>query len=587
MTILLPGSRPLSLRTELLRTARTSKETEPPSFRFTTPSMPESLRSLRPLSEESSSTTKQTEALTQAQIAKARLSPVDFAEVASRGWYKRARHLTLLNEKLLACAERKIKRLMVFMPPRHSKSATISWFTPPWWLGKFPEDNVIVTSYGQELADEWGRLARDTMEEYGGPVFGLTVSDDTSARKRWVVEGHRGGFRAAGIGSGITGRGADLLIIDDPVKNETEAFSATIHQRNIEWWASTASTRLEPNGVVILMMTRWHPNDLAGFLLGEDEPWEVLSLPALASGDDELGRAEGEALWPARYDEGALEVIRQRNQRILGGYYWNAMYQQKPELPEGLLFFDKQTCEYGRDHTEEPRERKETAPMPGATADGYVLVWERAVTGERYYIGADTADGNGETLGTWSEVGGPDRNCAAVYRARDDVQVAEIYGRQEEHAYARLLDQWGRYYNQAYLAVERNRRSVLIALRQLEYPNLYYTEKASDMHVAQVVNLPRAIEWGWNTDVKTRPILLAEFREAVSTGAIKPRSRALWDEALSFMHGDPPAAAPGQHDDRIFAHAIAWQAKKRLGRSTALQRNGGLQHMGTRITLGG
>src|SRR5207344_222631 len=105
----------------------------------------------------------------------------------------------------------------------------------------------------------------------------------------------------------------------DPVKNETEAFSSTIHQRNIEWWASTASTRLEPNAVVILMMTRWHPNDLAGFLLGEDEPWEILSLPALAEEDDELGRSRGDALWPERYDEAALEVIKQRNQRILGG----------------------------------------------------------------------------------------------------------------------------------------------------------------------------------------------------------------------------------------------------------------------------
>lgn len=535
----------------------------------------------------SSAQTQQTESLTPAEIEKARLSPVDFAEVASRGWYKRAPHLELLNQKLLDCAARKIKRLMVFMPPRHSKSATISWFTPPWWLGHFPEDNVIVASYGQELADEWGRLARDTLEEYGKQVFDITVSDDTSARKRWVVEGHRGGFRAAGIGSGITGRGANLLIIDDAVKDQTEAFSATIHQRNIEWWGSTASTRLEPDAVVILMMTRWHPNDLAGFLLGEEEHWEVLSLPAVASEDDELGRAPGEALWPARYNLEALDAIRKRNERILGGYYWQAMYQQNPQLPEGLLFFDKATAEYGRDHAEEPRERKQTEPMPGATADGYVLVWERALNGERYYIGADTADGKGETLGTWSEVGGPDRNCAAVYRARDDVQVAEIYGRQEEHAYARLLDQWGRYYNNAYLAVERNRRSVLIALREKEYPNLYFTEKASDMHVANVVNLPRAIEWGWNTDVKTRPILLAEFREAISTGAIKPKSKALWEECLAFMMGDPPAAAPGQHDDRIFAHAIAWQARKRFSRARAQQRNGGLEHISTRMTLGG
>lgn len=489
--------------------------------------------------------------LTADQITKALQSPVDFAEVTSGGWYKRAAHLDVLNEYLLRCYRREIRRLMVLMPPRHSKSETCSHFLPDWWLVKEPDDNVILASFGQDWADHWGRQARDTLEEYG-PAFGVRVRDDSAAANRWQIEGRRGGMKVAGVGGSITGRGANVFLIDDPVKNAEEAWSSRIQERNAEWWRGTARTRLEPNGVVIVVMTRWHQNDLAGVLLSDTtEPWTVLEMPAL----DERGKA----LWPERYPVQDLRNI----QATVGEYYWQAEYQQKPQLPEGFLYFDKQAIDYGKaNHAEEPRERIETRAIATSPADGYVLVWERPRTGERYYMGADTADGKGEALGTWSASGGPDRNSAAVYRARDDVQVAAIYGRQEEHAYARVLSEWGRAYNNALLGVERNRRSVLVALRELSYPNLYATQRAADMHVQLPVNIGPRIEYGWNTDVKTRPVLLSDFREAVSTGAVRIRDKDAWTEMETFVMGDPPQAAPGMHDDRIFAHAIAWQVRK-------------------------
>ena len=142
----------------------------------------------------------------------------------------------------------------------------------------------------------------------------------------------------AGVGGPITGRGADLLIIDDPVKSAEEADSETYRNRAWDWYRATAYTRLEPEGALLLIMTRWHEDDLAGRILAnqvdETVPWEVISLPALADGEDALGREAGQALWPERYDERALAEIRAQ----LGSYHFTALYQQRPAPPEGALF---------------------------------------------------------------------------------------------------------------------------------------------------------------------------------------------------------------------------------------------------------
>lgn len=245
-----------------------------------------------------------------------------------------------------------------------------------------------------------------------------------------------------------------------------------------------------------------------------------------------------------------------------------------------VLYFQLAALETGAALCSEPVEVRETRIDPGAYQDGHVLLWEKPLTGERYYIGADTADGKGEPLsigvGLGSEFGGPDRNAAAIYRARDNVQVAAIYGRQEEHYFARLLDEYGRWFNNAVLGVERNRRSVLVALRELNYPNLYYTEVPVDMHVQQIrpSTQERRREYGWLTDQKSRPPLLSDFREALSMLAVRPRDAALFEECRNFLAGEHPEAGGGFHDDRIFAHAIAWQVRKsvRFGNQTPAPR---------------
>jgi predicted phage terminase large subunit-like protein len=273
----------------------------------------------------------------------AQLSPADFASVASRGRWRWAPHLKLLNEKLLALAEGRIKRLIVTMPPRHGKSELCSRYFPAWYLGKYPDNRVILCSYEASFAASWGGKSRDLLSEYGEDLFGVTVREDAQSREDWRIAGHDGGMVTAGVGGAITGRGANLLIIDDPVKNAEEAASKVYRDKTWDWWQSTAYTRLEPGGGVLVIQTRWHEDDLAGRLLKEeadpddettDEKWEILNLPALAEDDDAMGRKPGEALWPERWPAEKLE----RRKRRFGVYFWFALYQQRPMPPGGEIF---------------------------------------------------------------------------------------------------------------------------------------------------------------------------------------------------------------------------------------------------------
>ena len=256
------------------------------------------------------------------------------ARLASRGRWYTAPHLALLNDALLDVALGRCDRLMVFMPPRHGKSEIVSRFTPPWYLSLFPDRQVMLASYEADFAAGWGRRARDVMEDVGH-AFHVNVRQDSHAANRWQIDGREGGMVTAGVGGPITGRGADLLIVDDPVKNAEEALSATYREKAWEWWQSTAMTRLEPGGAAVVVQTRWHTDDLAGRLLEhEPEEWRVISLPAVAEPDDPLGRDEGAPLWPERYPIEELERIRDSS----GNFWWSALYQQRPVPREGGMF---------------------------------------------------------------------------------------------------------------------------------------------------------------------------------------------------------------------------------------------------------
>ncbi len=275
-----------------------------------------------------------------AQIAHLASSPAGLAVIASQGQYALPRHVRLLNQKLLDLAARRITRLLVTAPPRHGKSALLSHYFPAWYLGTHPTHRVMLTSYEADFAASWGRKARDVLAEWGPHLYGVHVREDSSAAYRWDLHARPGGMTTAGAGGALTGRGSDLLLIDDPVKNAEEALSPVQRDHLWDWYQSTAYTRLEPGAAIALTMTRWHENDLAGRILAQaaaaGETWDVVTLPALADApDDPLGRALGEPLWPERFDVPALERIRGTLQ---DGFWWHALYQQRPTPAAGTTF---------------------------------------------------------------------------------------------------------------------------------------------------------------------------------------------------------------------------------------------------------
>jgi predicted phage terminase large subunit-like protein len=259
-----------------------------------------------------------------------------FGQYVTPAWQWNPRHWKLIAEKLMAVERGEIKRLMIFTPPRHGKSELSTIHFPAWYLMRNPHRRIIVTSYSADLAKTFSLRTRALVREYGKQLFNIELSDELQKAEQWGLKGHHGMLLAAGVGGPITGQGAGLFLIDDPLKNAEEANSPTIRQKIWDWWTSTAYTRLEPDGAVVLTLTRWHDDDLAGRLLKEmgkedGEQWEVLRLPAVAeniNGDpDPLKRTDGESLWPERFDEGTLERIK----RSVGTYVWNALYQQRPQ----------------------------------------------------------------------------------------------------------------------------------------------------------------------------------------------------------------------------------------------------------------
>jgi predicted phage terminase large subunit-like protein len=280
----------------------------------------------------------------------ARKSPGEFAELVNKK-YVLARHLELLNQHILRLVNREITRLMVLMPPRHGKSEFISKYTTAWYVGNFPDHRVILASYEAEFASTWGGKSRDILERYGPGIFGVRINQTSHAANHWELEGHSGGMQTCGIGGPLVGKGANFLVIDDPIKNAEEANSETIRNKHWDWWRSTAYTRLEPNAIIAFILTPWHQDDLRGRILAHaqetGEQWVTLRLPAFADTDDALGRVPGQALWPDRYDESKLEAIK----RTLGTYWFTAQYQGRPTPPEGGLF-KKHWFRYFEDHPE-------------------------------------------------------------------------------------------------------------------------------------------------------------------------------------------------------------------------------------------
>lgn len=317
---------------------------------------------------------------------------------------KPERHHRLIIDKLEAVERGEIDRLMIFMPPGSAKSTYASVLFPPWFMARRKNRDVIGASHGADLAEDFSLRIINVIKQHPGELdFGLL----NESVKLWRTT-NGGVYRSAGAGGSITGRRSDLFVIDDPIKGREDADSETIRDKVWAWYRAEVITRLKPGARIVLILTRWHEDDLAGRLLEEMEAgadqWEILNLRAIAEDDDDpLKRAPGEALWPEWEDIEAL----QRKETAVGAREWAALYQQRPAPLEGSLF---KITNIGT---------LETAPLGGSMARAWDLA-ATAQTGTRnpdWTVGVKVArmgDGRIVCMDVVRLRGGPDEVEAAI-----------------------------------------------------------------------------------------------------------------------------------------------------------------------------
>ena len=271
-------------------------------------------------------------------------SPLAMAEALDPATV-RTEALDLIDRTLVDVADGREDRLIVSMPPQEAKSTTISRWFPEWLLSNVdPDLRIISISYSDEVARRWGADVKRDFESYNGDEgsidLGVRLRGDSRAAGRWQVDGHRGGMFCAGVSGSVTGRPADLLLIDDPIKDLEQAQSPVYRERFQRFWQAVAVPRLGPGARAVLIQTRWHEEDAAGWLIqtegdrAQGGRWRVINIPAISEGaGDPLGRAVGVPMRSAR-GERDWDAIR----RSVGSYVWSALYQGRPAPAEGGLF---------------------------------------------------------------------------------------------------------------------------------------------------------------------------------------------------------------------------------------------------------
>ena len=240
--------------------------------------------------------------------------------------YEIAPHHQKIANALEQIERGEIDRLIITVPPRHGKSELASIRFPAWYLGRNQNKRIIAATYSADLSRDFGKKARNvvTSEEFKN-IFDIGISKSSKAKNEWDLDNDTGGYFATGVGGAATGKGAHILLIDDPIKNRAEANSQTIRQAIWDWYTSTAYTRLEKNGAVVIVMTRWHEDDLVGRLLEEQknggefaENWTIVHLPALDENDL--------ALWENKYTTETLKRIKKN----IGTFDFESLYQGRP-----------------------------------------------------------------------------------------------------------------------------------------------------------------------------------------------------------------------------------------------------------------
>jgi len=255
----------------------------------------------------------------------------DFLSFVRHVWpeFIQGEHHIKVAKKFNELAQGKIKRLIINMPPRHTKSEFASYLLPAWMVGRNPKLKIIQTTHTTELAVRFGRKAKTLLDspEYQ-QVFKTRLREDSQAAGRWETE-QGGEYYAAGVGSAITGRGADLLIIDDP-HSEQDALNLNALDKAYDWYTSGPRQRLQPGGKIVVVMTRWNTKDLTGSLLRESgniksDKWELIEFPAVLP--------SGNSLWPEYWDVEELESVK----ASISLQKWNAQWMQNPTSEEGAI----------------------------------------------------------------------------------------------------------------------------------------------------------------------------------------------------------------------------------------------------------
>jgi predicted phage terminase large subunit-like protein len=285
--------------------------------------------------------------------------------------------LDLIDEALVELFSTPDGRLIISMPPQEGKSTRVAKDFVTWVHTMNPDCRVVTASYGQGLANRNGLALRRNVSDH--PEVGLTIASDNGAKHEWELAGHRGGVLSVGIGAGVTGRSADMMVIDDPIKDRKEADSALYRQNVWDWWTDAASTRLAPGAPVVLILTRWHEDDLAGRLLTQEDGhlWRVINIPAQADHDpakgetDPLGREPGEYMLSAR---GRTDLQWEAIKIARGSRTWNALYQGRPSPAEGGMF----KRDHWRQYDEAPWLERDDGSMWVTHFDEIIASWDMA-----------------------------------------------------------------------------------------------------------------------------------------------------------------------------------------------------------------
>ncbi len=432
--------------------------------------------------------------------------------------YQGATHLASLAEALEAIERGELKRLIVIIPPRHGKSEKVSLRFPCWYLGKHSKDYIVQAGYAESIALAHSRQARDIFisqevtklfpsvhhrpERPGQEI----VLPERQAAHEWGTK-QGGSYYAVGIGGGLTGRGFNIGIIDDPVKDEEEAASAIIREKVWEWYQKVFRTRAEPDAAIIVVMTRWHQDDLVGRLLklAREDPtadqWKVLHFRAIE---------DGKALWPARYPMPALEKIRSS----IGGRAFTALYQGEPTVAEGQII-KREWWKYYRERPSFLRviHSWDTAFKEKAQNDYSVCtVWGEAQTG--YYL-----------LGVWrAKVEFPELKRVAIALYERDLPNVVIV---EDKASGQSLVQ----------ELQRNTRIPVLPVK-VDRDKVARAYAATPMIEAGKVFLPENAPWLFDYIEELSAFPNGEYDDQVDSTT----------QALSFMRG------PGEPEEEIVVY---------------------------------